>query len=161
MKQWKDYMDAGSEAFSCGHYAEAEECFLRALDAVQKTGTATFKLYQTLNDLVLLYSMQSGKEAEAKLYYDRFKLVKKALKIPDAPDRLQLSKERLEKLISAFSRRKLDECAPMLRELGIDVNSLSQKKSTESNSRVLKPSRILARYRKPPPKEEPLGDSDS
>lgn len=167
MEKWQECMNAGSEAFSCGRYVEAEKCFLRALDVVQKKGTVTFELYQTLNDLVLLYSLQCGKEAEAKLYYERFTQVKKALKISDAPNQIQVSKEVIERVISALNRQELDRAQfdqfqGMLRELGIDVSFRPQKKRMDDKPRVVLPSRRFARYRRPPSKEDPpFGDSNT
>lgn len=155
MDLWQEQMDAGSSAFSFGRYEEAESCFLRALESAEKNGTVTYELFQVLNDLALLYSLQLSKDAEARLYYERFKQVKQALKISEFPTESHLNSEVVEKLTSNWSERKFVQYASILRELGIDLKFKSQGEAKETRPRV------LARFRKPSAQEKPKDDSES
>ncbi len=77
--RWETYVDAASEAYQQGNYAEAEKQLSAALQEAEKFGPEDPRLSATLNNLAWLYDDQ-GKYAEAEPLYKRsLAILEKAL----------------------------------------------------------------------------------
>ena len=67
---WREYSNAGLEAYSRGDYAEAEQLLSAALEEAEKFGPADRRLARVLINLAGLYRTL-GRYAEAEPVYER------------------------------------------------------------------------------------------
>jgi tetratricopeptide (TPR) repeat protein len=81
---WRMHIHLGIAAQKQGHYADAEESFLSALEAAEKFGPEDTRLATTLNDLAAVYYNQ-GKYAQAEPLYKRALAIKEKALGPEHP----------------------------------------------------------------------------
>jgi tetratricopeptide (TPR) repeat protein len=82
---WRMHIHLGTAAQKQGHYADAEESFLSALEAAEKFGPEDTRLATTLNDLAAVYYNQ-GKYAQAEPLYKRALAIREKALGPEHPD---------------------------------------------------------------------------
>ena len=106
---WERKIDAGTNAFQQGHYAEAEKLWLAALEQAEKFGPQDQRLATSLNNLAVLYRTQ-GRYAEAEPLYKRALAIREKTLGPEHPNVAQ-SLENYAALLRNMNRE--DEAAKM------------------------------------------------
>ena len=81
---WREYSDAGLEAYSRGEYGEAERLLSAAVDEAERFGPENRLLPRVLVNLAGLYRTL-GRYADAEAVYDRALAVAEASVGPDDP----------------------------------------------------------------------------